>query len=97
MPPVTAARIPSRTGPSSAANGSGVAAGAGSAVYGARPAVPTARPSRGVTRFPVATAAVQRAFCSGVTCRSPWPMPRMTVDPPYHAPPFARTDSGVPR
>ena len=68
MPPVTAARIPSRTGPSAAANGTGVAAGAGSAVYVPSP-VPTAMPSRGVTRFPVATAAVQRAFCSGVTCR----------------------------
>ena len=55
----------------------------------ALPRGPTARPSRGVTRFPVATAAVHRAFCSGVTCRSPWPMPRMTVDPPYHVPPFA--------
>ena len=32
VPPVTAWRIPSRTGPSSAAKGSGVAAGAGSAV-----------------------------------------------------------------
>ena len=96
VPPVTAARIPAWTGPSAAAKGSGVGAGAGSAVHGASGA-PTARPSRGVTRAPVATAAVHRAFCNGVTCSSPCPMPRMIVDPAYQELPFARTESGVPR
>jgi hypothetical protein len=96
VPLVTAARMPSRIGASRSAKGTGAGAGAGSAVNGF-PVVPVARPSRGVTVCPVDTPVVNCATCSGVSCSSPCPMPRITVDPPYQAPPFASTESGVPR
>jgi hypothetical protein len=44
----------------------------------------------------VAMAAVQRAAWIGVVVMWPCPIPRMTVDPEYQAPPRFLVDSGVP-